>query len=176
MATERNACPRCLEFEEEIRVLQLQLAASGRYVTYSPGPKLQPECRPRGPALADSESEWECGFRFPSRLDTVGSFRGTEAPGLGRPLAARHARPGQTEIPHRRAHGRSRAPWGRQVSGSGSRVLPPYAAWARLKDMQQVVADQPAIAHAVRCLRLYDQLELTIELLRQHDWPEFVEA
>jgi len=62
------------------------------------------------------------------------------------------------------------------VSGSGSSVLPPYAAWARLKDMQQVVADQPAIAHAVRCLRLYDQLELTIELLRQHDWPEFVEA
>ena len=33
--------------------------------------------------------------------------------------------------------------------------------------MQQVVARQPAIAHAVGCLPLYDQLELTLELLRQ---------
>jgi len=42
--------------------------------------------------------------------------------------------------------------------------------------MQQVVADQPAIAHAVRCLRLRDQLELTLELLRQHDWPDVAES
>jgi hypothetical protein len=39
--------------------------------------------------------------------------------------------------------------------------------------MQQVVASQPAIARAVRCLSLYDQLDLTLELLRQCDWPEF---
>ncbi len=39
--------------------------------------------------------------------------------------------------------------------------------------MQEVVARQPPIAHAVRCLPLYDQLELTLELLRQADWPEF---
>ena len=39
--------------------------------------------------------------------------------------------------------------------------------------MQQVVARQPQIAYAVRCLPLYDQLELTLELLRQTDWPEF---
>ena len=31
-------------------------------------------------------------------------------------------------------------------------MLPPHAAWARLRDMQQVVAHQPAIAYAVRCL------------------------
>jgi hypothetical protein len=38
--------------------------------------------------------------------------------------------------------------------------------------MQQVVVGQPSVAHAVRCLPLLDVLELTIELLRQHDWPE----
>src|SRR5262249_19898040 len=51
-------------------------------------------------------------------------------------------------------------------------VLPPYAAWARLRDMRHVVEHQPAIAHAVRCLRLHDQLELTLELLRLHDQLE----
>jgi hypothetical protein len=35
------------------------------------------------------------------------------------------------------------------------------------------VAHRPAIAHAVHCLPLYDQLELTLELLRQDDWPDF---
>jgi hypothetical protein len=41
--------------------------------------------------------------------------------------------------------------------------------------MQQVVVEQPTVAHAVRCLLLYDVLELTLELLRQRDWPEFGE-
>jgi hypothetical protein len=39
--------------------------------------------------------------------------------------------------------------------------------------MQNVVAKQPEIAHAVRCLSLYDQLDLTLALLQQDDWPEF---
>ena len=39
--------------------------------------------------------------------------------------------------------------------------------------MQRVVVHEPAIAYAVRCLPLYDQLELTLELLRQDDWPDF---
>ena len=52
-------------------------------------------------------------------------------------------------------------------------VLAPRHAWDRLRDMKQVVDRQPAIAHAIRCLPLYDQLELTLELLRQDDWPEF---
>jgi hypothetical protein len=52
-------------------------------------------------------------------------------------------------------------------------VLALHSAWRRLRDMQEVVAAQPAIAHAVRCLPLYDQLELTLELLRQEDWPDF---
>jgi hypothetical protein len=39
MATERSACPRCLEFEEEIRVPPQRLAASGQYVTCSPSLK-----------------------------------------------------------------------------------------------------------------------------------------
>jgi hypothetical protein len=41
--------------------------------------------------------------------------------------------------------------------------------------MQKVVAQQPAITHAVGCLLLHDRLELTLELLRQEDWPEFDE-
>jgi hypothetical protein len=53
-------------------------------------------------------------------------------------------------------------------------VTPPVA-WHRLRDMQNVVAKQPEIAHAVRCLSLYDQLDLTLELLQQDDWPEFDE-
>jgi hypothetical protein len=39
--------------------------------------------------------------------------------------------------------------------------------------MQHVVVHEPAIAHAVRCLPLYDQLELTLQLLQQDDWPQF---
>jgi hypothetical protein len=37
-----SRCPRCLDLEEEIRTLQLRLAASGHYVTYSPGPNSNP--------------------------------------------------------------------------------------------------------------------------------------
>ena len=48
-------------------------------------------------------------------------------------------------------------------------------AWRRIRDMQCVVADQPAIAHAVRCLSLLDVLELQLQLLAQPDWPEFDE-
>ena len=54
-------------------------------------------------------------------------------------------------------------------------VLPPRAAWARLRDMELVLARQPAVARAVRCLTLSDLLDLTLELLRQPDWPEFEE-
>jgi hypothetical protein len=39
--------------------------------------------------------------------------------------------------------------------------------------MHDVVAHQPAIAYAVHCLTLFDQLELTLELLEQLDWPDF---
>jgi hypothetical protein len=49
-------------------------------------------------------------------------------------------------------------------------VLSPDAAWQRLFWMQTVVADQPAVARAVRCLSLYDQLELTLQLLGE-EWP-----
>jgi hypothetical protein len=51
--------------------------------------------------------------------------------------------------------------------------LTPPVAWDRLRDIEHVVATQPAIARAVRCLSLYDQLDLTLELLDQRDWPEF---
>jgi hypothetical protein len=35
------------------------------------------------------------------------------------------------------------------------------------------VEHRPAIAYAVRCLTIFDKLELTIELLKQADWPDF---
>ncbi len=54
-----------------------------------------------------------------------------------------------------------------------SMLITPPDAWRRLRDMQNVVAEQPAIAHAVRCLSLLDVLELQLDLLRQPEWPEF---
>jgi hypothetical protein len=48
-------------------------------------------------------------------------------------------------------------------------------AWRRLRDMEFVLAEQPAIAHAVRCLSLSDVLELQLELLAQPEWAEFDE-
>ena len=53
------------------------------------------------------------------------------------------------------------------------RLLPPDQAWRRLRDMQDVAEHQPAIAYAVHSLTLFDQLELTLELLEQDDWPDF---
>jgi hypothetical protein len=41
--------------------------------------------------------------------------------------------------------------------------------------MQRVIVQQPAVAYAVHCLPIYDQLELTLELLRQDGWPDFAE-
>jgi hypothetical protein len=52
------------------------------------------------------------------------------------------------------------------------RLLPPDRAWRRLRDVQDVVERQPSIAYAVHCLTLFDQLELTLELLQQDDWPD----
>jgi hypothetical protein len=51
-------------------------------------------------------------------------------------------------------------------------MLSTDAGWQRLRDMQNVLTQQPAIAHAVRCLSLFDLLELQLELLCQPDWPE----
>ena len=38
VADDGAQCPSCLEFQDEVRELQQRLAASGQYVTYSPGP------------------------------------------------------------------------------------------------------------------------------------------
>src|ERR1700736_1401552 len=38
VADDGAQCPRCLEFQDELRQLRQRLAASGQYVTYSPGP------------------------------------------------------------------------------------------------------------------------------------------
>jgi len=44
-------------------------------------------------------------------------------------------------------------------------MIPPRQAWHRLARMQQLVAQQPALARAVSYMTLYDQLDLTLGLL-----------
>lgn len=38
MASDEARCPRCLELADELEQLRERLAASGQFVTYSPGP------------------------------------------------------------------------------------------------------------------------------------------
>ena len=45
-------------------------------------------------------------------------------------------------------------------------VIPPHRAWRRLTRMQQMVAHEPTLAWAVSWMPLYDQLDLSIELLQ----------
>jgi hypothetical protein len=43
MADNGARCERCLEFQDEVRSLRERMAASGKYVTHSPGPDLDRE-------------------------------------------------------------------------------------------------------------------------------------
>jgi hypothetical protein len=58
-------CPRCLEFEEEVRELHQRLAAVGQYVTYSPGPNTNPNV----------EHELQRWLAVNSRPDAAAGFR-----------------------------------------------------------------------------------------------------
>jgi hypothetical protein len=166
----RTACERCLELQEQLHDLRQMLAASGQYVAYSPGPNSNPTCDEelRRWLAVSTDADAVAGFRAGwTRLDRfVGPrLRDWEA----RCERARRDGPVSSVISPRSSPGSG------SFSGSnqGRNVLAPYAAWQRLQDMREVVAHQPAIAHAIECLPLYDQLELTLELLRQVDWPEF---
>jgi len=74
VADDGARCPRCLEFEEEIRELHLRLAAVGQYVTYSPGPSPTPKLdhelqrwlavNPRADAAAGFRAGWSRLARF----------------------------------------------------------------------------------------------------------------
>ena len=44
-------------------------------------------------------------------------------------------------------------------------MIPPHRAWRRVSRMQHMVAQEPALAWVVSCMPLYDQLDLTLELL-----------
>ncbi len=44
-------------------------------------------------------------------------------------------------------------------------MIPPHRAWHRVSRMQHMVAQEPALAWVVSCMPLYDQLDLTLELL-----------
>jgi hypothetical protein len=71
-------------------VPQLRLAASGRYVMYSPGPNSNPNVQhelQRWLAVSPNGD----AARFSSRMDAIGTFRRTTTPRLGEPLAAREA-------------------------------------------------------------------------------------
>ncbi len=46
-------------------------------------------------------------------------------------------------------------------------TIPPRQAWHRLACMRQMVAHEPALAWAVSWMPLYDQLDLTLELLHK---------
>ena len=46
-------------------------------------------------------------------------------------------------------------------------TIPPRQAWHRVACMQQMVAHEPALAWAVSWMPLYDQLDLTLELLHK---------
>ena len=45
-------------------------------------------------------------------------------------------------------------------------MIPPHRAWRRVSRMQHMVAQEPALAWVVSCMPLYDQLDLTSELLQ----------
>jgi hypothetical protein len=42
VASDEAQCPTCLELAEELEQLRQRLAASGQFVTYSPGPNPNP--------------------------------------------------------------------------------------------------------------------------------------
>ncbi len=58
-------CPRCLQFEEEVRELHQRLAASGQYLTFSPGPNTN----------LDVEHELERWLAVHPRADAPAGFR-----------------------------------------------------------------------------------------------------
>jgi hypothetical protein len=68
VAADDARCPRCLEFEEEVRELHQRLAAVGQYVTYSTGPNTNPNVErelsrwlavnPRADAAAGFRAGW----------------------------------------------------------------------------------------------------------------------
>ena len=45
-------------------------------------------------------------------------------------------------------------------------MIPAHRAWRRVSRMQHMVAQEPALAWVVTYMPLYDQLDLTLELLQ----------
>ena len=58
-------CPRCLELEDELQDLRQHLAASGKYITFSPGPNPNP----------DIERELRRWLAVSPRADAAAGFR-----------------------------------------------------------------------------------------------------
>ena len=58
-------CPRCLELEDQLRELRQHLAASGKYLTFSPGPNPNP----------DIERELKRWLAVSPRADAAAGFR-----------------------------------------------------------------------------------------------------
>jgi hypothetical protein len=51
-------------------------------------------------------------------------------------------------------------------------ILTPSQAWRRLAHMRTMVVRQPELARLVDRMSLYDQLELTLELLHDKTWHD----
>ena len=62
---DRPACPRCLQFEDELRELRQRLMDSGRYVAFSPVPNPNPNV----------ESELQRWLSVNPRADAAAGFR-----------------------------------------------------------------------------------------------------
>ena len=71
-------------------MLQLRLAATGQYITYSPGPNSNPNVHRELERWLAVSPNLRRRFRLSSRLDPTGTLRRAEAAGLGEPRAARH--------------------------------------------------------------------------------------
>ncbi len=70
----RPACPRCLQFEDELRELRQRLTDAGQYVAFAPGPNPSPNVErelqrwlsvnPRADAAAGFRAGWSRLARF----------------------------------------------------------------------------------------------------------------
>jgi hypothetical protein len=156
----------------EIKELRQRLAASGQFVAYSPGPNPNHDAEqevtrwlavhPRADAAAGFRAGWARLVRFvrPRLREWEGRWwrMARENDGLKGPPGWRTARNKPAE--RRRIGARRR--W----------FVSPPIAWSRLRDMHDVVTTQPEVAYAIRCLSLFDQLDLTLEelgvLVRRH--------
>ena len=88
MADDRAQCPRCLEFQDEVRQLQQRLAASGQYVTYSPGPTPGFNVEHELERWLAVKPALDAGRRVPRRVGSDGQTGRSQTTRMGSTLVA----------------------------------------------------------------------------------------